>query len=534
MSGEAVKVPIVQMAVVADLLSGRDVEGMLRCVKDNCLRPEHFTDPESRAAFEAILKCGPKSEAILSEAVAAATSPKFLADVSAYVTDPQRNDFQVNVKHVAQLGRKSEKVRLLDEWRKKMEAASPEKSDEVFSEGMSEIRRAMREQENSDNGGKRARRLDELPVLSEEEKEARQLLGNGWLRKGQAAMVVSVSGAGKSVLSMQLAYAWARGRPVFSIPPARPLKIGIYQTEDDLEDLQFFRTSMREGAKRYWNWTDADIAAAERNITLFDKCVERNAEFVERMRDDLEDEIEETGKPFDLIIVNPLHAFAGVNVSDNTEMSKFLRGSDDGIDSVIKDGRIGCGLLAIHHTGKPPQQGNGRPAFGSDQFAQYLGFGASELPNYMRAMLILNPQKANAETESREFALVAAKRESRLDWKVDPKLNSALPAKLIRHAPKDSGIAFWLEGEAKGGEAKSARRLTLDECIAQLVERFKASESLTLTEASKVARKCFGKLGTDAYNAIKEELKKHGGKYKGLVLSADATTSWKKYIGPAT
>ena len=68
----------------------------------------------------------------------------------------------------------------------------------------------------------------------------------------------------------------------------------------------------------------------------------------------------------DLIVVNPLQAFFGGNLSANEEVSRFVR---EGLDPIIKDADLGCGLFVVQFvtchplqpsSPAPPLRANGR------------------------------------------------------------------------------------------------------------------------------------------------------------------------------
>ena len=472
-------------------------------IKSNILRPEHFTDAQARAAFVAILNDKSDDCAFLQDDVRRATSQEFVELAISNMCDVPTSVLG-RVKRIAREGRAHEKLALLGNWQKDLAGAPIDKHDEIQRRYQGEMRKLDKEQRDADGGRKKSSiSLNEFAPPTEEERAALNLLGNGWMRKGQAAMLVAFSGAGKSTMSVQMAYAWAMGRPVFGINPQRPLKVGIYQTEDDDVEIAEMIASMDIGAKECWGATDEEIVAAKSNIRLFRNCKERNAAFVERMREDLAEELENTGKPLELIIVNPLHSFAGVNISDNTEMSNFLRDSETGIDSVIKDEDLKCGLLAIHHTGKPPSP-NQNPQYGLDDMAQYVGFGASELPNYMRAVLLLKPRTGKDATPL-DYLLVAAKRQSRLEWEIESTLSKRLPAKMISQSPRSMGIAFWLEKKVENAASAPATpaKTSLDANVAALVEHLrKTPETLTDTREWIIKHAGTQKRGNAAYGKV--------------------------------
>ena len=96
----------------------------------------------------------------------------------------------------------------------------------------------------------------------------KELIKDLWLERGGGVFWISSSGTGKSVISLQVAYAFALGRPFFQMRPARPLRIAIIQTEDSVNEVTKTQRGMRAGytAANGENWTADDVAAAERMI----------------------------------------------------------------------------------------------------------------------------------------------------------------------------------------------------------------------------------------------------------------------------
>ena len=532
----------VELTIIGSLLHNEEfIRDLFDIVTKHGLEPRHFTNPDTRAAYEAIRKTvrnantGTVAGGLLCAAVRKALGDggQKLLEAATGCYHSCLAQFKYDVKQLASSSRLQAEKEYHLLVAKKIDELNVPGNDlaavikNINSDVLDHAAKVGLEVTEAEND---RTLLSEMSAPTEEEKEEMALIEGGWLRKGQAAMLVSVAGAGKSVMSMQIAYAWARGRPVFDIKPVKPLRIVIIQTEDDKVEMDEFRQSMRIGVKRYWRWSDADIAEAESRICLRKWRGNTGEAFVKELRVMLLEEKAACGEPVDLVILNPLLSFVGGNVADNENVTKFLR---NGIDSVIKDERTLCGLLFIHHTGKPPQQ-NGRKGSGLDsQHAQYSGMGASELANYMRAVLTLTPHKQ----QPGEYVLEAAKRGQRLsEWKVNEELHKPHPSKLIRHAPKESGLTFWLEEKADADETEptaakktpAAAKSTPDEDAARLAEILRNGE-LSLSEARKVAQK---ELGHTKSKIVFEFVRENPGRY-GLKITNDPKLPAKKYIGPA-
>jgi len=338
--------------------------------------------------------------------------------------------------------------------------------------------------------------LDQFANPEPEEKDKNCIFHGRFLEKGGAMVLVSVSGSGKSIITMQFAYAWALGRELFGIRPLRPLKIGIFQTEDSNEIIAETRASMREGFKRIHEWTDDDITNAEKNITFHNPKGKMGDEFIAYLRET------QRRKRYDLVFINPLSGVTSFDISNNTEMNHFLCKQ---LDPIIKhDEDMKCGLIIIHHTNKPPAA-NMRAGFGTDQYAQYIGAGAAKLTNWMRSMLAIVPEK-----EEGLFLLVAAKRGERLGWPKNPAAKSPNPTRFIRHSRPDEHVIFWQEVEGGVSTTETAPKATIEDDAKRLAKDLK-SEARTLTAARQYAKDLFKRSRGDAvYDAIVQDPEKYG------------------------
>ena len=304
------------------------------------------------------------------------------------------------------------------------------------------------------------RPLSDYPDPVPEENNPRALICNGWLRKGGGAFIVSVSGAGKSVLSIQLAMAWTLGKACFGIKPVRPLRIAIIQAEDDDDEVGWFKVNMRKGWKSQ-GWTDTEIKQAEDNLRFENFLGKAGDAFVEALK------ALQQKRRYDLYIINPLFSYFGADLSKNSDDTHFFR---EMLDPVIKNPDYGCGIIFIHHANKPPKETD-RKGWGTDAFAQYIGAGGTDVAGWARAQLVLTPL-GNAYGF---FKLVGAKRAGALKWK-DAEGNTT-KERLLAYS-KD--IVFWREpspdeipAEVKTGSTGSAG-ISFAEAVAKMVNHLKA------------------------------------------------------------
>lgn len=280
------------------------------------------------------------------------------------------------------------------------------------------------------------RTLDTFETPGRDEDDPDCLFQHRWLRRGACGAIVSTSGVGKSSFSMQAAATWAGGAECLGIRPMKPLKIGIFQSEDDEYDVANFRDRIRIGLRMDLGWTAEQITAAESRVTFCALDGTTGLRFVEYLRE------KQTRHHFDLIIINPLFAFFGGDLNDGDSMTTFLR---HGIDQLIKAEETKCGCIIIHHTGKPNKEALNQ----GEAFRAYVGSGSSEFTNYIRSALVITPW--NSGKVPGVFDLIAAKHGDKLGWrdsdgKLTNKKTICYANKLAEYA--DSGAIYWVEPDA--------------------------------------------------------------------------------------
>lgn len=283
--------------------------------------------------------------------------------------------------------------------------------------------------------------LADIPEPQAEEANPRALFRRGYLRKGGGLIVASVAGAGKSTFSLQCALHWVMGKACFGVDPVRPLRVAIIQAEDDAEELAMFRASMKQGLTAE-GFTAVQTAEALRRLHIrTDFLGKTGAGFADTLR---AMQSEREGK-YDLVIVNPLNSYFDGDISLNKDATEFFRTM---IDPVIKNPATECGIMFIHHMGKPAK-GKDAANWGKGAYAQYAMQGAAELNNWARAVLIIVP----FDNAPDFWTITAAKRYKPLAWK-DADGNDT-KEKVIAYS---KGYVYWREPDAD--EIKAAKNGT--------------------------------------------------------------------------
>jgi RecA-family ATPase len=156
--------------------------------------------------------------------------------------------------------------------------------------------------------------IDDL--LDEKIDEAQNILGHRWLERGTFATMIGSSGVGKSVASMQSAIEAAAGKPVFGIPPVRPLRVMVVQSEDSKNDRIMQVQMIRELAK-----DPVHFQRVHDNLTIYTTTRRGYRLFHQLEAFFTNDETGEFNCDYDLFILNPAFAFFddGSSVEDSKD-----------------------------------------------------------------------------------------------------------------------------------------------------------------------------------------------------------------------
>lgn len=230
------------------------------------------------------------------------------------------------------------------------------------------------------------------------------------------------SGVGKSTLTTQQAYLWALDRDFFGIRPARKgLRILIVQSENDQGDC----AETTQGILNGGNFTPADFALLQERVKFIRCRGLTGRDFCRWL------EREATAFRADIVYVDPLLRYAGIDVSRQDQVTKFL---NDQLDPVLAN--TGIVMIGIHHTGKPKSKKETQGWSIYDH--AYAGIGSSELVNWARAVTII------MNTGEGTFDMLLAKRGARA-WAHHPLANPDDPPELTTtiHLKHSKGKIFW-------------------------------------------------------------------------------------------
>jgi RecA-family ATPase len=248
------------------------------------------------------------------------------------------------------------------------------------------------------------------------EHDANNVLGNRWLCKGGSMVLVGQSGVGKSSFTMQLALTIATGRPFFGIKPIRPLRVALIQAENDRGDM----AEALQGVVRGMALGDQHLGLIEENVRFYDECVKTGADFIRLARSII------VKHRADVIIADPLLAYAGGDISQQEFMSAFLRNQ---LNPVLQE--TGAIWVWIHHMPKPPKGDGVKGGTVSD--LAYAGAGSADLTNWAREVMVLQ-----REGDDPTFSLTLTKRGKRAGLTDD----MGTPATKIRLQHSQTGICW--------------------------------------------------------------------------------------------
>jgi len=242
-----------------------------------------------------------------------------------------------------------------------------------------------------------------------------------YLCKGHSAWLIGPSGVGKSSLLFQMGTCFATGKDFHGIAPAfgRSLRILIVQAENDDGDMAEMAKGIHEGLAMAME--DELLELARRNIKVVSVTGKIGLQFCAWLRQEIE------AFRADIVLVDPLLSFAGIDVSRQDQVSQFCR---VWLGPVLQE--TGVVMIAAHHTGKPPRQDGKKPQAQSLTDLAYAGIGSSELVNWARAVMLLQTAGENL------YRLVLAKRGPRA-WAVHPNGDKTTSI-WMRHA---DGRIFW-------------------------------------------------------------------------------------------
>jgi hypothetical protein len=219
------------------------------------------------------------------------------------------------------------------------------------------------------------------------------LIGNRWITRGSSMIVSGGTGIGKSSLMMQIVIRWCLGLDFFGIKPVKPLKIGVIQAENDKGDLaEAFRGVVH---KRF---SLDQMNQLQKNLEFRTETIRTGEQFLAYARRFIHK------SKLDLIVADPLFSYFGGDLSDQSEVSVFLRNK---LQPILHETKVAW--IWMHHVSKPQRKENGEPL--TTMELAHSGFGSSELANWAREIAVLHEV---GQFKPRRFQLAFCKRGGRI------------------------------------------------------------------------------------------------------------------------
>ena len=376
------------------------------------LKPSDFFEPVHQDIFSAALSLAvdgiPADELTVSQRLREARSPVDAATVSLLVSDAGASTYRPE--HVDLI---TDAALLREASNAANNATDPDTLLDHYAR-LADKRKGSKTRHGP-------QRMDFDALLSFERKDdPTTVLGNHrWLCKGGSLLIVGQSGTGKSSLMMQAAVHWCLGRDFFGIKPAKPLRAIVLQAENDQGDISEALQDVMAGA-----YIDATERLQLRDaLAIYRDTVSTGTTFTKALRDLV------VSHQADIVFVDPLLSFAGIDVSDQEQASKFLR--HDLAPILLETGAV---LVAMHHTGKPKASADKEGQTTAD--LAYAGLGSSEFTNWFREVAVLF--RCQGEEPIYKFGLT--KRRGRAGLKDHE--NQFKGEIYIRHAA-EKGVIRW-------------------------------------------------------------------------------------------
>jgi hypothetical protein len=221
---------------------------------------------------------------------------------------------------------------------------------------------------------------------------------------------------------MQAAILWSVNQPFFGLRPALPMRVLYVQAENDYGDLYEIRNGICEGL----NLNPSQVDQAGENIRIANV----NDAIGDQFTNDVLRPLLREHHP-DLLILDPLLAYIGGDITRQDAVSKFIR---LGLQPAISE--TNSGLLLVHHPPKP-RRDTGESKSSDDA---YIGAGSADLANWARGIIVLKPTPHHGI-----YNLRLAKRGQRAGW-VEADGYTTCYEREIVHGK--GGLIYWREAES--------------------------------------------------------------------------------------
>jgi hypothetical protein len=201
--------------------------------------------------------------------------------------------------------------------------------------------------------------------------------GEGWLHRGDLALLTGPTGIGKTSFVCQWVACMASGADLLGyIEHPRPLQVLYIQGESSERKMERFRDSVLWGDAL----TPQQKDLARDNVTVLLEKTIAGVDFWTAVPGWIEIFQEQHGAPADVLIIDPLFAYAGCDLNrEQKEVSAWIR---QGAMAAAQQHNIG--ILCVHHTVKPQAKVDFKNVYGGAN-AAYSGTGSGDIANAARA-----------------------------------------------------------------------------------------------------------------------------------------------------
>lgn len=440
-----------------DRLPSHSIEaeaGVLGCVlqaPEECLGkcveqlqgPEAFYDLRHRAIYEAMLAMRERGVAIdtitLGQRLKDDHQLEAIGGLTYLSSLPDAVPSAANLEYYAEIVLEKYRLRRLVDFATKAVSTIYESEAEP-EQIIADVERGFQELRNQEQNSQpvQVRPWLEIELAPDDESV---LIGPGrWLTRGSGAFIVAQTGAGKSTLSATMSFSFALGRPCLGFVPVRPLKSLVIQAEDDDGDL----IDMRRGILELLDPTSKESELLRRNVVIVTEKAKTGLPFLLCVVKPLL----EKEKP-DLVWINPLSAYFGAELRDQTAVATFFRNT---LNPML--GKANAGAFIIHHCTKPNKDRN---EWKGGELA-YFASGSSDLANWSRETIVLQ------EIREGVFEMSCTKRWRKLGWKDA----NGCPAQSRRIAYGRDGAMVWRDLTGQEAEELGVRQYS-DSALLALV-----------------------------------------------------------------
>lgn len=201
------------------------------------------------------------------------------------------------------------------------------------------------------------------------------LIGQGFLSRAGSVLICGEPGCGKSKYAQHKGLSLALGRPFLGLKPSGPLKVLYVQAEDTIDDLH----ESVMGYVEQHGLSDADLDTLDANWICVNAAGYTGEEFI--------DELERAVKAHrpDVVITDPLLAFIGCDLTNQTGVTEFLRA---GVAPIMAEHR--CGWICVHHSAKAAAG-----KYAGSKVAKALG--SIEISAFFRGVIDLERKQGDAD-----------------------------------------------------------------------------------------------------------------------------------------